>query len=341
MLWTLHTEYHLEPFAREADLEAAIREVRPALFGPSRIYLDAKRRIGAAGRTNIPDGYLIDLSSTKQPALYVVENELAKHDHLRHIAVQILQFSLAFETTPQVVISIVRNALDIDSQAQQRCEEYAQAHGFRNVDYLLEQMVYKGGFQALVIIDELPPELESVLIRSFKFGVELLTLTRYTNATGERIYQFEPFLADVVVPSAALSGDTRRNDDMRAIDPSDIDTIVVPAQEEGFRKTALGEHRWYEVRIHGSYIPRVKHLAVYRVSPISAITHVAPVQSIEPWQNSGKYVLNFAEPLKEIGPLKLVPGGRIRAPQNIRYTSYERLVSATNLDEAFLMSHAK
>jgi hypothetical protein len=35
-----------------------------------------------------PDGYLIDPSG-QVPRLYVVENELAAHDPLRHIAVQI------------------------------------------------------------------------------------------------------------------------------------------------------------------------------------------------------------------------------------------------------------
>jgi hypothetical protein len=51
-----------------------------------------KKKIGKkGGLRNIPDGYLIDLSDAK-PRLFVVENELAVHDPLRHIAVQILQF---------------------------------------------------------------------------------------------------------------------------------------------------------------------------------------------------------------------------------------------------------
>ena len=57
-----------------------------------------KKKIGAkGGQRNIPDGYLLDLSGVK-PRLYVIENELASHEPLRHIAVQILEFSLSFET---------------------------------------------------------------------------------------------------------------------------------------------------------------------------------------------------------------------------------------------------
>jgi hypothetical protein len=112
MLWNKERTYQEEPFELESDLEEAILEVADVLFGESRIYLDPKKKIGAKGKTrNIPDGYLIDLSSAKEPRLYVVENELAKHDPLKHIAVQILEFSLSFETSQHLVKSIIKEAL--------------------------------------------------------------------------------------------------------------------------------------------------------------------------------------------------------------------------------------
>ncbi|CAN5155375.1 hypothetical protein BH18ACT10_BH18ACT10_15570 [soil metagenome] len=95
------------------------------------------------------------------------------------------------------------------------------------------------------------------------------------------------------------------------VDPSDIDTIVVPAREDGFQETALGESRWYKIRIHSSMIPRIKYLAVYRVAPISAITHVAPVQSIAPWKDTSKYVVNFSENIEELEKsIKLIQKGK-------------------------------
>lgn len=336
MLWTPGSKFHEEPFEYEADLEDAIKTVSADLFGPERIYLDVKKKIGAKGKTNnIPDAYLIDLTSAKEPRVMVVENELAKHDPLRHIAVQILQMSLSFEATPQKVKSIVKAALDDQPESREQCEKYAEANGFENVDYLLERMIYDGGFGALVIIDELPEELETVLVSKFKFGVEVLTLSRYRNEADDRIYAFEPFLEDVGASSGKEAASAVKGDAPK-VDPSDIDTIVVPAREEGFQETVLVEDRWYAIRMHSSMIPKIKHLAVYRVAPISGITHVAPVQSIEPWKSTNKYVVNFAEPIEELKkPVRLVQKGKVKAPQAPRYTSYERLMDASNLDEAF------
>lgn len=328
MLWNPNKVYRSEPFETEQDLEAAILDVRDILFGNDRIYLDTKKKIGAKGKIkNIPDGYLLDLYSKKEPILYVVENEIAKHDPLKHIAAQILEFSLSFETSPQKVKTIVREALNKDGVAFSQCEKYAKQNKFENVDYLLEAMIYKrDAFNALVIIDELPDELETVLLSRFKFPVEIVTLQRYSTSKGERLYQFEPFLHDISDSTAKPS---------KRIDPSEIDTIVVPAREEGFKETFIGEDCWYQIRIHGSMIPRIKYVAAYRVAPVSAITHVATVKSIEQWKDSNKYILYFSGPAKKIRPIKLVPKGRVKPLYSSRYTSHERLQKAKTLDEAF------
>jgi hypothetical protein len=64
--------------------------------------------------------------------------------------------------------------------------------------------------------------------------------------------------------------------------------VVVPAQK-GFRKVFLGENAWYAVRIARGMLPRIKYIAAYQSQPVSAVTHVAPVASIEPYGESGKY----------------------------------------------------
>ena len=131
MLWSPKKTYEPEPFEFEEDLEAAIVESKAILFGSSRIYLDMKKLIGVKGGTrNIPDAYLIDLTSVKEPKLYLVENELAKHDPLKHIAVQILEFSLSFETSPQLVKSILKDGLQKNAEALQKCTDYAAKNGF-------------------------------------------------------------------------------------------------------------------------------------------------------------------------------------------------------------------
>ena len=46
-------------------------------------------------------------------------------------------------------------------------------------------------------------------------------------------------------------------------------------------------------------------------------------------------MLNFAEPAKEIGPISLVKGGRVKALQSLRYTTRERLCAAKTLDDVW------
>jgi len=81
--------------------------------------------------------------------------------------------------------------------------------------------------------------------------------------------------------------------------------------------------------------PQLKYVAAYRTAPISAITYCAPIRSTEPWKNTGKVVINFAEPAQEINHLELIENGRVAPLYNLRYTNFEKLKKATNLDEAF------
>ncbi len=335
VIWISGKPYRRVDFESEADLESAIIEVQHRLFGSNRFYLDVKSKIGAKGAMqNIPDGYLLDLSTAK-PRLWVVENELQAHDPLRHIAVQILQFSLSFESERLAVKRVLIRALESRSEVRKACEKYAAVRNFRNVDHLLEYLV-ESPFSALVIIDDIPENLETVLSKKFNFGVEVLELTRYETENGERAYLFEPFLEEIVGEPVASEPAVES-----ALRPDEIDTIVVPAKADGFQETFIGENRWYKVRIHGSVRPQIKYIAVYQVAPVQAITHIASVKSIEPWENSGKFVLNFSEPAQPIGPITLVKGGRVKAPQSIRYTTRERLLKARNLDEVFVAGAAE
>ena len=334
MLWSATQQYEPEPFENEADLEAAVLEVAPKLFGLDRIYLDAKKKIKrSSGRSNIPDGYLIDLTSRSRPRLFVVENETSGHHAIKHVASQILEFSIAFEDSPQLVKSIVKQSLSADEQALATCDRFARENGFENVDYLLERLICdEDAFFALVLIDEVSDELETALRRRFRFPVEIVSLRRFADGDGNRIYEFEPFHGEVAPPESAPTSSPRR---AAALDPGQADTIVVPAKEDGFRDVFLGEDRWYKIRLNASMIPQIRHIAAYQTAPTSAITHVADVAEIKAWPNSNKYELVFESPARKIGPLKLVRGGRVKAPQAPRYTTLALLESAKSLEDAF------
>ncbi len=323
MLWNKEDRYAKWPYEKESELEDTVNEVKSQLFGSKRIYLDDKRKIGAKGNTNnLPDGYLLDLTNEKDPKIFVVENDLASHQHLKHIAVQILEFSLSFESSKVKVKNIIKEMLHKRPDEWKKCELFAKSNGFENVDYLLESIIHKpDSFNALLIIDELGVELETVLISRFRFPVETITLQRFKSDKGNVLYDFEPFLNEVA-------------EDTEQVSITDIDTIVVPAREDGFNEVFIGENAWYSIRLNASMIPKIKYVAAYEVAPISAITHIAEVKSIEQYKDTNKYILKFTEPAEKI---KKVSIGKIKgkAPQSPRYSSRARILSAGSLDEVF------
>ena len=112
------------------------------------------------------------------------------------------------------------------------------------------------------------------------------------------------------------------------------DTVVVPAQQEGFERVFLGEDCWYAIRIAGGMLDRIKYVAAYQTHPVSAVTHCAPVSRIEPYGESGKYKLVFSEKAKPVGPIVLgdAPTGSMQGP---RYTTFNKLMKAKTLEELF------
>ena len=112
------------------------------------------------------------------------------------------------------------------------------------------------------------------------------------------------------------------------------DTIVVPAQKEGFERVFLGQNSWYAIRISGGMLDHIKYIAAYQTQPVSAITHWAPVNRIEPYGETGKYKVIFSEPAKPIGPIKFgsAPSGFMQGP---RYTFFQRLQNAKEVIELF------
>ncbi len=113
------------------------------------------------------------------------------------------------------------------------------------------------------------------------------------------------------------------------------DTIIVPAQKEGFEESFLTEKCWYAIRISSGMLERIKYIAAYQTAPISAITHYAVVDSIEPYGDSGKYKLNFKGDPQEIPPVNFgdAPKGSM---QGIRYTHFEKLQNASKLSDLIL-----
>lgn len=111
------------------------------------------------------------------------------------------------------------------------------------------------------------------------------------------------------------------------------DTVIVPAQKDGFERAFLGEDCWHAIRISGGMLPKIRYIAAYQTQPTSAVTHYAPVDRIEPYGEEGKYRLIFsakAKSLDHVIPFGDAPAGAMQGP---RYTSFERLMLARKLTD--------
>lgn len=114
-----------------------------------------------------------------------------------------------------------------------------------------------------------------------------------------------------------------------------LDTIVVPAQEEGFQEQFISNDCWFAIRISASKLNSIKYIAAYRTAPISAITHYAEVKSIEPYGNDGKYKLNFKG--KAIQLETEIPFGDAKqgSTQSSRYINFNKLMNSKSISELF------
>lgn len=121
-----------------------------------------------------------------------------------------------------------------------------------------------------------------------------------------------------------------------SMESNNKDTIVVPAQKEGFERVFLGESVWYAVRIAGGMLGNIKYIAAYQTAPVSAVTHYAKVERIEPYGEEGKYKLVFSEPAQLLE--KPIPFGNTKmgSMQASRYTSFDVLNKAKQVSDLFL-----
>lgn len=112
------------------------------------------------------------------------------------------------------------------------------------------------------------------------------------------------------------------------------DTIVVPARPQGFNEVFLGQKVWKNIRLHKDKVKNIKHIAAYVTSPISAITHYARIDRIEPSGEKGRYNIYFEGAPIEITqiPLPKLFGIALQGP---RYTNIEKLLFAHDLNAVF------
>ncbi len=114
----------------------------------------------------------------------------------------------------------------------------------------------------------------------------------------------QAFLADMllILPMLGINAFTppKQDDTSAQVQPvgsenDTFDTIVVPAREEGFKQHFLNEHEpcWFAVRINAKHIAKLKFIAAYQVAPVAAITHIAEIEAIVLYNDTGKRMIKF------------------------------------------------
>lgn len=314
---TLYNEYQ---YSDEAEYEKMIVTNAEAIFGSQGIYFDIKKKIGKSKEgAAIPDGYYMDLKFHEAPVLYFVEVELSDHDVYGHIGEQVLRFAISSDMSKHKIKTIILDDINKDKDKLKKISDFISASKYNNVNELLDKLIFDNEVAVIIVINEKSEQLTRVLSK-IKIDADIIEVQSYISK-GKILHRFTPFQDDVIdfIPIST--------------DLDDLDTIVVAAKEDGFKEVFLGEKCWYQIRISAAMLSKIKYIAAYQVAPVSAITHIAEVEKIEKYKDTGKYILYFKGGAKQIDRVPLSGNSKGKAPQAPRYTSYKKLMEATTLDD--------
>lgn len=313
-IYTQHT------YTKEAEFEQMIVAHADAVFGLEGIYFDVKKLIGTPKKgAAIPDGYFLDLTFHNDPRLYLVEVELNSHDVYGHIGEQILRFGISTETDKYKLKNILLSAVGADTEKKNKLAEFFAKSKYSNVNELLDKVIFENKPAAIIVIDEATEELTNVM-NQLTMTTEVIEAQTYV-CGDKKLHRFSPFKDDVLTDLPVNS------------DADELDTVIVPAREDGFNEEFLKNDRWFAIRISATMIEKIKYIAAYQVSPISGITYIAEVDRIEKYKDTNKYIVLFKPgTVKKINKVSLGKKKGL-APQAPRYSSYKTIIAAKSLDD--------
>ncbi|MFA0962944.1 hypothetical protein AB9P05_14160 [Roseivirga sp. BDSF3-8] len=236
--------YDYQEYGLEKDFEEMIVKHADDIFGPNSVYIDIKKRIGEKDSIlSIPDGYLIDFSFEADPRLYIIENELSSHDLYKPIGSQLLKFAIGYKASGRKIKKHIMDYLEADAARLERVESGSTRAGHRNIDAFLEYLIFEKPVAAIVIIDQNSPDLENVLAQ-LTMDTDIIEFQTFTYQD-QLIHKFAPFNAEIREATESPKNNLK---------PEELNTVVVPAQEDGFEEEFLNNDRWYSIRISASMI---------------------------------------------------------------------------------------
>lgn len=312
----IYTQY---TYLKEDEFEKMIVDYSSSIFGSAGIYFDIKKLIGTPKKgATIPDGYYLDLTFHNDPRLYLVEVELNSHDVYGHIGEQILRFGISSETDKYKIKNHLLSAVNKDNSKKKKLADYFAKSKYDNINELLDRVIFENKPAAIIVIDEATDELFNVMAQ-LTMATEVIEAQTYV-CGDKKLHRFSPFKDEVMTDLPANT------------DADELDTIIVPAREDGFNEEFMKNDRWFAIRISGAMIDKIKHIAAYQVAPVSGITYIADVDRIEKYKDTNKYIVFFKSgTVKRLNKVAL--GKKKLAPQAPRYSSYNAVLSAHTLDD--------
>lgn len=312
----IYTQY---TYLKEDEFEKMIVDYSSSIFGSAGIYFDIKKLIGTPKKgATIPDGYYLDLTFHNDPRLYLVEVELNSHDVYGHIGEQILRFGISSETDKYKIKNHLLSAVNKDNSKKKKLADYFAKSKYDNINELLDRVIFENKPAAIIVIDEATDELFNVMAQ-LTMATEVIEAQTYV-CGDKKLHRFSPFKDEVMTDLPANT------------DADELDTIIVPAREDGFNEEFMKNDRWFAIRISGAMIDKIKHIAAYQVAPVSGITYIADVERIEKYKDTNKYIVFFKPgTVKKLNKVAL--GKKKLAPQAPRYSSYNAVLSAHTLDD--------
>lgn len=326
--------YDTLTFTKEDEFEKTVERLSDFLFGAQTIYISVKKRIRAKDIVTIPDGYLLDMTIVEDPKLFIIENEIVRHDPFQHIGIQLLKFVTSFDESKVAIRKFLMEEISANPEKLKRLEKACEKSTSRNIDNYLDKAVF-GYFKGIVLIDEAKPELHLVL-EKINADISVLELKAYISDKGDVLYRYDSLYEDdeeiEVMPRGAQKANRKAVRAQRRRRRAEADTIIVPAREEGFQETFIGDSEWYAIRIGAAMKSRIKYIAAYRIAPISAVTHLAEIQDIKPYKDTGKYIVHFKGEPEEIRHIPVRES--TNSPQGPVYVQKEKLLNSQYLEEA-------
>ncbi|MGA6827327.1 hypothetical protein ACO9S2_06895 [Nitrospira sp. NS4] len=317
-------KFTLFGFESETEFERAVVENSKYLFGPEAIYIDIKKRVGLKDsyHKGIPDAFLIDFSNPKSPTLYFVENELLAHDIYSHIVEQVGRFMGAGASSGPRTRDMLLKHIKGDSRLRKAIEAKLQKTPFANLEELMISLTEKGEIRVVVAVDDEDAELNQALT-IFRTPPDRVVLRRFLLGTSV-IYECEPMGGEV----EQIEGSKVSNED--------FDTVVCAAFDDGFQRAYVKSNAWWAIRLSQKAREKIRYLAIYQKSPIKEIQHVAEIKRIEPYKDSGKFIVYLGKKMK-IRPIPLDKARKGTAPQSPRFTTFEKLKRAKTISQLWNM----